>query len=556
MSKDTYTPWQRFVSLLELEKKDILQVLYYAAFSGLVALSLPLGIQAIINLIQGGQISSSWIVLVGLVTLGVVFVGISDLMQLRIIETVQQRIFTNVSFEMSYRFPKMNAEAIRNNYPPELANRFFETITIQKGLSKVLIDLPGSILQIILSMILLTFYHPLFIVFGLIVLTTLYFVFQYTGRKGLRTSIVESKYKYMVAHWIQEVARSIISFKLSGKTNLALIKNDHLTEKYLHAREGHFSIIRFQYIKMIAFKAITTCGLLVIGGLLVLNQQINIGQFVASEIIILLVISSIEKLIRGLDILYDMLTSIEKLGQVLDKPLESTKGEKIDFSDGIFIELDKVTYEVANRQTPILDNISLDINPTSKILIQGESGAGKSSFLRMLSGIITITSGNIYINELSMSGLHINHYRAHLGLSLSEEYPFEGTIRENLTFGSKDISDKEMIETMNDVGLSKFLKGLPRGLDTILYPEGRQLSFTVAKKIVLARAILKKPKLLILEDALGQFCESETRLIIDMLCRPSNPWALVVVSSNEYWRKYCKEIITMKEGRIDQKSTQ
>jgi ABC-type bacteriocin/lantibiotic exporter with double-glycine peptidase domain len=360
----------------------------------------------------------------------------------------------------------------------------------------------------------------------------------------------------MVAHWIQEVARSIISFKLSGKTNLALIKNDHLTEKYLHAREGHFSIIRFQYIKMIAFKAITTCGLLVIGGLLVLNQQINIGQFVASEIIILLVISSIEKLIRGLDILYDMLTSIEKLGQVLDKPLESTKGEKIDFSDGIFIELDKVTYEVANRQTPILDNISLDINPTSKILIQGESGAGKSSFLRMLSGIITITSGNIYINELSMSGLHINHYRAHLGLSLSEEYPFEGTIRENLTFGSKDISDKEMIETMNDVGLSKFLKGLPRGLDTILYPEGRQLSFTVAKKIVLARAILKKPKLLILEDALGQFCESETRLIIDMLCRPSNPWALVVVSSNEYWRKYCKEIITMKEGRIDQKSTQ
>jgi ABC-type bacteriocin/lantibiotic exporter with double-glycine peptidase domain len=236
--------------------------------------------------------------------------------------------------------------------------------------------------------------------------------------------------------------------------------------------------------------------------------------------------------------------------------LESTKGEKIDFSDGIFIELDKVTYEVANRQTPILDNISLDINPTSKILIQGESGAGKSSFLRMLSGIITITSGNIYINELSMSGLHINHYRAHLGLSLSEEYPFEGTIRENLTFGSKDISDKEMIETMNDVGLSKFLKGLPRGLDTILYPEGRQLSFTVAKKIVLARAILKKPKLLILEDALGQFCESETRLIIDMLCRPSNPWALVVVSSNEYWRKYCKEIITMKEGRIDQKSTQ
>lgn len=553
MSKDKYTPWQRFVSLLEFERKDILQVFYYASFSGLVALSLPLGIQAIINLIQGAQISSSWIVLVSLVTLGVVFVGILDLMQLRIIETIQQRIFTNISFEMTYRFPRLKAETIRNNYPPELANRFFDTITIQKGLSKVLIDLPASILQVVLSLILLSFYHPLFIIFGIVMITTLYFVFQYTAKKGLRTSIVESKYKYMVAHWIQEVARSIISFKLSGSADLALEKNNSLTEKYLHAREGHFSIIRFQYIKMIAFKAITTCGLLVIGGLLVLNQQINIGQFVASEIIILLVISSIEKLIRGLETLYDMLTSIEKLGLVLDKSIESSKGEKIDLSNGIHIELEKVSYEVPNRQKPILDNITLNINPNSKILIQGKSGSGKSTFLRILAGVNEITSGNIYINELSISGINTNHFRSFLGLSLIEEYPFEGTLRENLTFGLKGISDKEMIDTINDVGLSSFLKGLPRGLDTLVYPEGRQISLTAAKKIVLARAILKKPKLLILEDALGQFCESETKSIIDMLCNSSNPWAIIVVSSNEYWKKYCTEIITMKNGRIDQK---
>ena len=138
MIEEKLTPWKRFLKLLALERKDIYQIFYYAIFSGLVALSLPLGIQAIVNLIQGAQISTSWIVLVSLVTLGVVFTGILQLMQLRIIETIQQRIFVKASFELSYRFPKIKMEELRKHYPPELANRFFDTLTIQKGLSKVL----------------------------------------------------------------------------------------------------------------------------------------------------------------------------------------------------------------------------------------------------------------------------------------------------------------------------------------------------------------------------------------------------------------------------------
>ena len=258
MNNESLTPLQRFFKLLRIERNDILQIFYYAVFSGLVSLSLPLGIQAIVNLIQGAQISTSWIILVILVTLGVVLVGILNLMQLRIIETIQQRIFIKSSFELSYRFPKIKMQALRNEYPPELANRFFDTLTIQKGLSKVLLDVPTALLQVVFALILLSFYHSLFIVFGIVLLVTVFFVFQYTAKKGLETSLKESKFKYKVAHWIQEIARSIISFKLSGKTNLALTKNDLLAENYLQARESHFRIIRFQYIKMIAFKAIIT----------------------------------------------------------------------------------------------------------------------------------------------------------------------------------------------------------------------------------------------------------------------------------------------------------
>ena len=191
MNKKQLSPWQRFVGLLILEKKDIFQIFYYAIFSGIVALSLPLGIQSIINLIQGAQISTSWIVLVIIVTIGVIFSGALQLMQLRIIETIQQRIFTRASFELSYRFPKFKMNELRNYYPPELANRFFDTLTIQKGLSKILIDVPTALLQIIFALILLSFYHPFFIIFGILLLMLIYIVFKYTANKGLETSLVE-----------------------------------------------------------------------------------------------------------------------------------------------------------------------------------------------------------------------------------------------------------------------------------------------------------------------------------------------------------------------------
>ncbi len=546
----TLSPWKRFLGLLQLEKKDIQQIFYYAIFSGVVALSLPLGIQTIINLIQGAEISTSWLILVILVTLGVAFSGALQIMQLRIIETIQQRIFLRSSFELSYRFPKIKMNALRNYYPPELANRFFDTLTIQKGLSKILIDVPTAILQILFALILLSFYHPFFIIFGLLLLILILIVFKYTAEKGLRTSLQESKHKYRVAHWIQEVARTVVSFKLSGNTTLAINKNDILVNDYLNAREKHFKVLISQFTQMIGFKVIVTASLLLIGGALVLNQEMNIGQFVAAEIIIILVIASVEKLILGLESFYDVLTSIEKLGQIVDKDLENLNGDTPDYKNGISIEFDNVSYKVSNKDNPIINIISLKIDTKSRIIIRGESGSGKSTLLQLISGIIQPTSGNIHINNLSINSLNLNHYRSQLGLSLTEETPFEGTIRENLTFGDPKITDKAIFQTLTDVGLLDFLKEQPNGLQTVLYPDGKHMSHTVSKKIVLARAILKQPQVLILEDALDRFNSKETNAIIDYLSNKDRPWGLIVVSSNTLWNGKCKEVITLEKGEI------
>lgn len=550
MKHKTLSPWKRFIGLLELERKDIYQIGYYAIFEGIVALSLPLGIQAIINLLQSAQISASWIVLIILVTTGVAFAGILKLMQMRIIETIQQRIFTKASFELGYRFPKIKMSELHDYYLPELANRFFDTLTIQKGLSKILIDVPSALLQIIFALILLSFYHPFFIFFGFLLIVLIYIIFKYTAQKGLDTSLVESKSKYKVAHWLQEISRAVISFKLSGKTNLALQKSDILVSDYLNARENHFKILVLQFAQMIGFKVLITAGLLLIGGFLVLEQRMNIGQFVAAEIIILLVITSVEKLILGLESLYDVLTSIEKLGQIVDKEIEPQKGEVLQNDSDYFIEFQDVVYELQEKNKPILNGISFCINPKDRILLDGESGSGKSSLLQLISGLILPSSGHVYINNLSIESLYINEYRSKLGLSISEETPFEGTIRENITFGNNEIHDEDIYKTFHDVGLIDFLKQQPKGLNTIIKPEGKQIPYTVSKKIILARAIIKKPKMLILENPLDQFHKIEADRIISFLTDKKQPWSIIVISNNVKWRVNCNKHITLKKGMI------
>ncbi|WP_336129088.1 peptidase domain-containing ABC transporter [Mesoflavibacter sp. CH_XMU1422-2] len=551
MSKKILTAWQRFINLLKLDKKDLKQVFFYAIFAGLVNLSLPLGIQAIINLLQAAQVSTSWIVLVILVTLGVIFVGVLQLMQIRIIENIQQKIFTRASFDFAYRLPKIKMSALRGYYPPELVNRFFDTVIVQKGLAKILVDFPAAILQIIFGLLLLSFYHPFFIIYGVLLIVLMYIVFKYTAEKGLKTSIKESDHKYRVAHWLEEIARSIVSFKLSGKTNLALSKNDQLVTDYLDARESHFKVLVMQFMQLIGFKVLVTFGLLVIGGALVLNQQMNIGQFVAAEIIILLVINSVEKLILGLETFYDVLTSIEKLGKVVDKEIEPQDGEVIDFDNKEFnLEFENIYYEVPDKETPILQNINFKINNKDRILVNGTNGSGKTSLLKLISGIIQPTKGNVFVNNHSLVSLNLNQYRAHLGQTLEEETPFEGTLKDNITFGDPSISKSDLDWAIQSVGLSNYVKHLPKGLNTILRPEGKEISYTTAKKIILARAIIKKPKLLVLKEPLDHFDQKEASKIIDFLIDKKHDWSLIVVSQNQLWENKLSKVVSLDNGQI------
>ncbi|MDR7209302.1 ATP-binding cassette domain-containing protein [Flavobacterium piscis] len=551
------TPLKRFYNLLELDKKDIYQIFFYAIFAGLISLSLPLGIQAIITFIQSGRVSASWIVLIILVVAGVALVGILSLMQLRITENLQQKIFVRASFEFAGRLPKIKSEELYGIYPPELTNRFFDTMTIQKGTSKLLTDFSAALLQIVFGIILLSLYHPSFIVFGLLLFLLLYFIFKFSYKSGIETSLKESKFKYKVASWLQEMAHNNFSFKNELNHDFALQKNNSLVTDYLKYREKHFNIIKRQFTQLIIFKIIITASLLSIGGYLVLSQEMNIGQFVAAEIIILLVITSVEKIILGLESFYDVLTSVEKIGQVTDLELEeNSDSQNENCYNNITLETEDLKFKFPDSPTNALDSITLKIEQGEKIVIDGKNGSGKTTLIRLLSGLLKQSSGAFYINDDTFRKINVKQYRSQIGRIIHNETPFEGTILENITFNDSSISSEDLKWAIEGVQLSSFIKLLPKGLDTHIYPEGKQLSSSNAQKILLARSIIHKPKVLFYEDPTDTMDENVANEIIDFITSDENKWTIIVSSKNPHWKTKSTRNITMQNGLIilDQKT--
>ncbi len=543
---------QRFFRLLAPEKKEILLIYAYAIFSGIINLSLPLGIQAIIGLTLANSLSASWLLLIVVVTLGTLAVGGIQILQISITETLQQRVFARASFEYAYRIPRLKLENIMKYYPPELINRFFDTMTIQKGLPKILIDFSSAVLQIFFGLLLLSFYHPFFVFFAFALVLLLWLIVRFTGPRGLKTSLEESDNKYRMVFWLEELARTLTTFKLAGKTDLPLRKANELAGDYIDSRKKHFRILVFQYSNIILFKTIVTAGLLVLGSLLLIQREINLGQFVASEIVIILIINSVEKLVLSADTVYDVLTATEKVGKLTDLDLENESGysfEQITNNQPIDIQIRDLSFYLEHENRAILDSLNLDIKPGEKVCIAGHSGSGKTMLIHLLSGFYDSYSGFLGYHDVSLQNYNIQSLRSHIGECLTQKVLFRGTVAENLSMGRPEITVQDMNDTLRKLHLLETVQAMSCGLETILSPEGSHIPQTVARKLVLARCVLKQPKLILMDDFIGSF-EQEEQVRVGRFVTSNPDWTLVAISNNPRFAALCDRVVVLDKGKI------
>jgi len=545
---------KKLFQLINLEKSEIKNIYIYAIINGAIILSIPLGIQAIINLMFGVIISTSLIVMIALVVFGVLMNGVFQIKQMRVIERLQQRIFTRLTFGYAYRIPKINLLSIDKYYLPELVNRFFDTASLQKGLSKLLIDLPTATIQVLFGLILLGLYHPVFILFGVLLLVVGLVIFYLSSSKGFSSSIEESDYKYQVAYWLEELSRCIKTFKFNQQTDLHLKKTNDLVEGYLASRNKHFSVLLFQYRVIIGFKVIITAAMLVVGAFLFINQIINLGQFIATEIIIITIINAMEKLIISLEVVYDVLTSLEKINKVLEKPQDKEEDALINLDNweitkGINVIAKNLSFGFEGESL-ILNNVNFSIEAGEKICIKGVHASGKSTLIKTLTGMWSNYNGKLTINNIPLSNLSPSILHQEVAFYLSEDELFSGTLLENITLGKKEINFKELQSIIDLVGLSDFVANKRKGLDTNIDPQGKRLSYNIVQKILLARCIYKKPSLLLMEDGWMRIDDESKNRIINYLTSKDNLFTLIAISNDADLFLKCDRTYLMNKGTI------
>lgn len=544
------TPIKRFFNILKEEKNQVYAIYFYAVLNGLITLSLPLGIQAILNFILGGRITTSWVILVVIVAAGVIFGGFLQISQLQIMEKFQQRIFSKSGLSIAYRLPRIKTEILHGKYAPEIVNRFFDTVSLQKGMAKILIDFSSALLQVVFGLLLLSFYHSTFILFGLGLFGILGLIFYLTAPRGMETAVKESSYKYKTAYWLEEVGRTLNSFKLVGTTNLPVLRADRLIQKYIEFRSQHFNVLIFQYKVMIAFKVLIVTSLLLAGSFLLINDQISIGQFVAAEVIIVLVVNSVEKLILSLETVYDTLVSVDKLGQVMDLDLEHHEShEKVvdPTSEGLKFSMENVVFQPADALVPLLAGVSLSIDPGKKVVVTGKSGSGKSAMMALFSGLYEEYQGNVLVNDLSLEYINLEKFRGMVGDFLELQQIFQGTIHENICMG-REHTQEQLDYLIELVGLKEFIYQAPLGLETPLQPEGKGLSKTIAHQILLARGFVGSPKALIMENILNYVDPKVKERVIDYIMK--GPWTLILISDEPKVQQLADEVILMDAGKL------
>ena len=543
------SPISRLWSLVRAEREDVLVVLVFAAGVGLLTLATPIAVQALVNSVAFGTLLQPLVVLALLLLAGLGLSGVLALFETYVVEILQRRIFVRVAADLSERLPRANLEKLGPSFGPELVNRFFDVFTVQKSTAMLLIEGLDLLLKAAVGLLVLALYHPTLLVFDIALILSLTFVVFVLGRRGSSTAVKESKAKYRVAEWLEEMARSPITFKSNAGASYARARVDDLAHAYLSARGTHFQVVFQQTIGAVTLQAIASATFLGLGGWLVIERELTLGQLVAGELIVAIVVSAFSKFGKQLETFYDLLAAVDKLGNLVDLPLEGRYGEPLtDCDDGVLVSVDRLSY-THEGGPQVLNEAALHVAPGEKLALVGSAGSGKSTFLDILYGIRRHTRGTVELCGHSIKDLSLEELRTKVVLLRNAEL-VEGTILDNVRIGRANISTTQVRNLLRELGFLETIERLPAGLDTELGPGGTPLSSSQAKLLVLGRALVHEPRLLLIDGFLDDLDRATRRRVQDMLLSKAHAWTMILATDELDLVEACKRTIHLEGGRF------
>jgi ATP-binding cassette subfamily B protein len=493
------TVWPLMKNIIATERRDILIVVVYSIFVSLLGLVVPLSSQAIVNAVALGVFSRQLVVLCIVVFFSMIVTAVMVVFERHLIDIIQRRLFVTTAFDIVHRIPKIREDAVRNMYIPELVNRFFDVITVQKVVGKFLLEGVGALLMLLTGLLVLFLYHPFFLVYDLIFLAFIPILVFVLGRGSLTTALGVSNAKYDTAAWLEEVARNQRSIKLDSDPEFSPSRLDGITIRYVDAKARHYRIIARQMLGSYIFKAFATVGILALGGILVLEQAISLGQLVAAEIIIIMIIGAIEKLLTQFDEFYDFAAALYKLQSIGKLASERADGDVVPtMSGGGSIELASVSF--TEGTSSVVRNVSLSIHAGEHVSIVGGSGSGKSTVAKLILGLLMPTNGHVRVNGIDTKVADLQSLRSHVGYLDPDDSLMPGTVYDNIVLGRRT-APSDLEEVLRLCLLDEEIQNLPLGLRTEIVALGANLSYSVRRRILLARVLLNRPEIVIIDSA-------------------------------------------------------
>lgn len=491
-------------------------IVTYGVALGLLSLAVPIAVQSLVNTVAFGSLIQPLVVLTVLLAVALTASAVLRALQVRVAEMLQRRLFVRIVAEIGGRLPRVRARALEAGIGPELLNRFFDVFTVQKSLASLLLGGVDAVLIALVGLIVLAFYHPALLAFDVLLIIGAVLVLIPLGRGGTGSSIAESKAKYAVAGWLEEMARHPLSFKLAGGERLAQERVEALARSYLDERDRHFRVVFRQLVGALTLEVVASVALLAVGGLLVIERQLSIGQLVAAELIVTAVVAAIAKLGGKVEIFYDLVAAVDKLGEILDLPLERPTGESVPPSTEPRGHLLLRDVELDVEQTTTPTQISLRLGRGERMAITGASERVTTALADAIFGLHPQKSGAIEIDGHDGRDLALRDIRSRIAVARDTEI-LPGCILENLRVANAELSAEDAWGVLRRVGLLHVVKTLPNGLETRLLPNAAPLSRAQAMALTIARALAGKPSILLIDRMLDRLPSQEREHVIDGL---------------------------------------